>query len=183
MDSRRLKKYRNQLQSKVPLLGSWLKGQAVAALTEDGSAEAIRLLAETVLNYSDTELGTSALQKLEQLARGKNVPAQEALCRLVMANGHAEAARIVEQYGYVPHDETRRALFFFLSCNWDEYEKLDFNLFLLRQAYEAADARLRRRIASMARRAGRLEWVEVVTGTRQPRRLALMSDGEWRTAL
>jgi WD40 repeat protein len=70
-----------------------------------------------------------------------------------------------------------------LSEQWEKYEALDFDHRLLRVVYEAASPRLRRLIASKARAAGRLEWVEVVSGGKQGRRLGAMTDGEWKAAL
>jgi hypothetical protein len=183
MNSRRLTKYRNRLRSKVPLLAGWLKGHAVNALAEEASAEAVGLLADTAQKYQGSEVGRSASRHLERLAAENNLAAREALCGLVMINGHAEASRVVQERRYVPHDETRRALFYFLTHNWDEYEKLDFNHRLLRTSYERADAALRRRIGALARQAGRLEWVDVVTQGRRSRRLGLMTGDEWRATL
>ncbi len=40
-----------------------------------------------------------------------------------------------------------------------------------------------RQIAAKARAAGRIEWVEVVAGGKQGRRLGSMTDGEWNAAL
>jgi WD40 repeat protein len=183
MDARRLKRYRAQLHSNIPLLGAWLQGQAMSALAQDGSAESLRLLGETALKSQGSEPGGTALRYLQRLAEEGNVAAREALCRLVMMDEHCGAANIVHKNGYAPKDKTRRALFFFLTQNWGEYENLDFNHQLLREAYDNADSKMRRRVAALARRAGRLEWVDVVIGKRQPRQLARLSADEWRSTL
>lgn len=80
---------------------------------------------------------------------------------------------------YEPRDYALRALFFFLTEQWDRYEALDFDHSLLRTAYEHADPGLRQRIAAQARSAGRVEWVEVVAGGRQGRRLGELTTHEW----
>jgi sugar lactone lactonase YvrE len=183
MDAGKLKKYRRQLRSRTPLIGGWLQAQALKTLAEDGSAEAVRLLAETAVHGDDDVLHATALGSLRQLAEADNVPAREALCRLVIHHDHPEARALVFAAGYLPHDEVQRALFYFLTDQWQKYEGLDFDHRLLREAYDAGDADLRSRIAAKARQAGRLEWVEVVSGGKQGQRLALMTDEEWQTAL
>src|SRR5262249_1901136 len=94
-----------------------------------------------------------------------------------------EALQIVSRAGYSPHEESHRALFYFLGERWKEYEALDFDHRLLREAYDAANRNLRRRIAAKARQAGRVEWGEVVSGGKQDPRLTLMTTAEWQTAL
>ncbi len=183
MHASQLEKYRLQLHSRLPLIGAWLQEQALRSLAADGSAEAIRILEEAVSDGDHEALGTTAAESLGQLAEHGNVAAQEALCRLVTYDDHELARNIVFAAGYVPHEESQRALFYFLTDQWDKYESLDFDHRLLREAYDAGDPPLRSRIAAKARQAGRLEWVEVVSGGKQGRRLAVMTDEEWRAAL
>jgi WD40 repeat protein len=77
----------------------------------------------------------------------------------------------------------QRALFYFLTGQWEQYESLDFDHTLLRMVYEAGHEDLRKRIAEQARRAGRVDWVEVVTGGRRKRRMGEMTDDEWNATL
>jgi hypothetical protein len=71
---------------------------------------------------------------------------------------------------YAPRDSVQRALFYFLTGRWEEYESLDFDHAYLRTAYETGDERLRGRIAQRARCDGRVEWIEIVTGGHWQRR-------------
>jgi WD40 repeat protein len=183
MDAGQIEKLRQQLGNRVPLLGSWLQNQALKTLSQDGSAEAVRLLAEAVVQAEDEVFGTAVLESLRRLAAQGNVPAQEALCRLVIHYDDRRAAKIVMASGYLPHDESKRALFYFMTERWEEYESLDFDHRLLREAYDSGDARLRSRLAAKARQAGRLEWIEMVSGGKQGRRLGIMSEAEWQTAV
>jgi hypothetical protein len=91
-----------------------------------------------------------------------------------------EVARAAQ---YAPQEPQQRALFYFLTEQWDKYETLDFDQTLLRTAYEVGDTRLRQRVAETARRTGRIEWIEVATGGRQRRRLGEMTDEEWEATL
>src|SRR5207253_10796771 len=180
MDASQVQKCRQHLASRLPLIGAWLQAQAVKTLAADGSAEAVRVLEDAVIETEQEALRGMALESLCQVAAAGNVPAQEALCRLVIHHAHPEASQIVSTCCYAPRDDAHRALFFFLTEQWKEYEALDFNHQLLREAYDSADESLRSRIAAQARRAGRVDWVDVVSGGKQCRRLALMSDDEWQ---
>ncbi|HLJ95231.1 MAG TPA: WD40 repeat domain-containing protein [Gemmataceae bacterium] len=183
MDTTRIEKYRRHLRNRPLMFGGWLQNHALKTLAEDGSAEAMRALADAVANAEDAFLADAALEILRQLAAHDNVAAREALCRLVIHHDEPAARQIVSAAGYVPHEESNRALFYFLTERWDAYESLDFDHRLLRQAYDAGDARLRSRVAAKARQAGRVEWVEVVSGGKLGKRLGAMTDAEWQTAL
>jgi len=183
MEARQIEKYRQQLRSQVPLIGGWLKDQALRTLVEDGSAMAVRVLEDAAVDGAEKPLRDAALDALEQLAKDNNVPAREALCRMVLHHDHAAAREIVLASRYEPHDESYRALFYFLTDQWNAYEQLDFDHQLLRIVYETADRSLRNRIAARARQAGRLEWVDLVAGGKQGKRLALMTEAEWKAAL
>jgi WD40 repeat protein len=84
---------------------------------------------------------------------------------------------------YAPRDPQQRALFYLLTEQWEQYNSLDFDQSLLRAAYQVSNEWLRRRIAELTRRAGRAEFVEVLAGGRQRRRLAEMTDAEWTIIL
>jgi WD40 repeat protein len=183
MNPSELRKYRRQLRNKTPLLGGWLQGHALRSLAEDNSAEAARLLADEVIQGDDPGQRAAAFEALEQSARQGSIAAREALCRLVLRHNHRQAREVVFEAGYLPHDEVRRALFFFLTEKWKAYEKLDFDHHLLREAYDAADGQMRARIATTARRSGRLDWVDIVAGGRKGRRLGTMTQREWQAAL
>jgi len=109
--------------------------------------------------------------------------AQEALCRVVIEHGTPGAARLALSRKLSPRDVAHRALFFFLTEQWAEYESLDYDMSLLRQAYGQAGKDLRARIAGIARQAGRLELVELVAGMRHKRVMGQMTAREWDVAI
>jgi WD40 repeat protein len=183
MDAVQLEQCRRQLQSQVPLLGPWLRRRAVTALADDGSADAVQTLAGIVWRGEDVDTRAAALDALRDLAAVGNVAAQEALCRYAINHDDIPVRMEVLAAGYLPREESQRALFYFLTEQWTAYEALDYDHRLLRAVYEAAGEPLRRRIAVVARDAGRLEWVGVAAGGRQGRRLAAMTDAEWKAAL
>ena len=61
----------------------------------------------------------------------------------------------------------------------EEYESLDFDMSIMTEVYEHGGKDLRSRIAATARRAGRLELVELVAGVRHRRRMGEMTIREW----
>jgi WD40 repeat protein len=120
---------------------------------------------------------------LRQLTEQGNVEAQESLCRLVIFHDLSLAREATLAMPCAPREAPQRALFYFLTEQWDKYESLDFDHSLLRAVYEAADEKLRQRIGEGARRAGRVDWVEVAAGGRRGRRLGEMTDREWEVTL
>jgi WD40 repeat protein len=184
MQAEQLESCRQALKNRWPLIGGWWRMRAVRLLAEDGSAPAVRMLAEAAGSSPSADpMGAVALDALCSLAAAKNEDAREALCRLVIDYGQREAEEEVLAEGYLPRDASRRALLCFLTEQWDKYESLDFDHALLRAAYETGSESLRRRIAAAARAAGRMEWVEVVAGSRLGRRLGSLTDIEWRSVL
>jgi WD40 repeat protein len=183
MDQGQLRKCRQQLYKPMPLIGGWLQHQALRTLAEDGSAPAVRVLGEAIVDSAGKALKEAAYDALRDIAAAGNVPAREAICRLVTRHNHAAARKTALASGYLPHDDLNRALFLFLTSQWSKYDTLDVDHRLLKAAYDNADTRLRARIAARARAAGRFEWVDMVAGGKQARRVAAMTDAEWTTAL
>lgn len=177
------RKLRRRLFTRLPLLGRWLRQQAVADLAQNGSAPAVHILADAAASHEDATLRSHALDELMRLARQGNEAAGEALCLLVIEEEQPEAQGFLVHNDIVPQAAEDRALFLFLTEQWDAYEGLDFDHQLLRSAYTGADARLRRRIASAASRAGRMEWLALVSAGSRGRPLGAMSECEWRTTV
>ncbi|CAN5451121.1 hypothetical protein BH10PLA2_BH10PLA2_03780 [soil metagenome] len=178
-----LDRCRRQLESSTPLVAGWMHERALRSLEADGSAESARVLEDAVIEFQEDERGPEAFAALERLASAGNTPAREALCRLVVQDAFAPALEIVMARGYVPHEERQRAVFYFLLGRWKEYDALDFDRRLLREAYESAEPDVRNRLAAQARRQGRVDWVDVAAGGRLGKHLAQMSAVEWRAAL
>lgn len=130
---------------------------------------------------ADPEVAGRARQTLEQiLNEGKG---QEELCDVVLEHGSPLAEHLAMERGLAPTDTRSLALFCFLTGQWDTYEALDFDMSILREAYEQGGTSLRERIARRARQAGRLELVELVAGVRHRRRMGQMTIREWDVTL
>jgi len=104
--------------------------------------------------------------------------AQQALCRLVIERDDPVARDAALAAGYVPQDEEQRALFFFLTEQWERYDLLDFDRQFLRAAYEEADDHLRRRVREKLRASGRADFLAVLAGQDYRASVLEMSPGE-----
>lgn len=116
----------------------------------------------------------------EALAAGE---LQDALCRVVIEHGLPRARDMALKHGCKPIDVRYRALLYFLTEQWEEYEILDFDMSLLSSSFEHGGKELRSRIADTARRSGRLELVELVAGVRHKRCMGEMTIREWEVTL
>jgi WD40 repeat protein len=118
------------------------------------------------------------------LDRVLEVPdARDALCRVAVEHGSALALEIARNRGFRPKDARDAALLYFLTEQWTEYEALDFDMSLLREAYERGGKKLRDSVSRRARQAGRLELVELVAGVRHKRHMGHMTIREWQVTL
>jgi WD40 repeat protein len=178
-----LEKIERRLQSRAPLIGPWLRRRALRDLAEMGTPRAFRMLARTVAYTTDHDTRHQAFIFLRDMARSGSKPAREAMCRLVINSDYGPARDEVLGAGYQPDEEVHRALFFFMTGQWEAYEALDFDHHMLRTAYSAVSQRLRDRIAGQARSQGRLEWVDIASGGRAGKRLGTMTDAEWKMVI
>ncbi len=265
MTEEQLHTLKRRLYNRIPLIGRWLRRGAAEALTQDGSPEAVRVLAEAVTRTHDRQVVDITLTAYRQLTNqeclnqvctvwaetrhqelaeviiehgwiastpvkikvlsamktGKmdtvvgdgaavikslveachdadeeirfnaakclrhlhHQKAREALCQYSIEHDDPVVHEIVKAAQYAPRNPAQRALFYFLTEQWDKYEHLDFDQRLLKTLYPHIDAQIRKRLAVCARKAGRVEWVEVVVGSRQKKPLAEMTDEDWEVTL
>ncbi len=124
---------------------------------------------------ADAKIAGLARQALQHLKRRT---AREALCQLVIEQDSPPARQAALAAGYLPEDGRQRALFYFLTEQWAEYEAIDFDRSILRAAYEAADEDLRRRMMDRLRRAGRIDYLTVIAGGDYRSRATTMTANE-----
>src|SRR5262249_28359117 len=124
---------------------------------------------------SDVTIRTQACLPLRRL---NNSEAREALCRFLIDQDHAIAREAALQGQYAPRDEYQRALFFFLTEQWERYDALDFNRHLLSSIYASADQPLRQRLTEKLRVAGRTDFLTILVGSDTRSRAALMTTDE-----
>ncbi len=109
----------------------------------------------------DPKIRIRARRLLTQLQRPE---ARETLCRLVIEQDHPAAMEAALETGCLPRDISRRALFLFLTEQWEAYENLDFDHYLLNTAHRTASPELRWRIADKLRKAGRIDFLTILAG-------------------
>ncbi len=158
---------------------SALKTNRLDLLSKDGPALAYPLT--LALDDPDPTIVQRAKQLMDSMLADTEF--QDALCRVVIEHGLPRARKIARSRGCQPVDSRRRALFYFLTEQWDEYESLDFDMSIMTEIYEHGGKDLRSRIAATARRAGRLELVELVAGVRHRRQMGEMTIREWEVTL
>ena len=129
-------------------------------LLGDGGAEVVAPLV-AACEDRDPDISQRAQALLVQLRRAE---AKEALCQLVLARDHPHARAAALTTGYLPKEAGARALFLFLTEQWERYEAFDFDHALLSTAHRAAPPELRRRIADKLRAAGRTDFLTVLAG-------------------
>ncbi len=158
---------------------SALRNQQYDALNEPAENLIHPLL--SALSDEDKLIVDRAAHLLDQLVEDKQ--ASEALCYWTLRLDVPRGLEIAVHHGIFPQSLTDRALFFFLTEQWLQYESCDFDLSILRQWFDHGGRGLRVKIAETARRAGRLELVELVSGSRHRRKMGEMTAREWQTAM
>jgi hypothetical protein len=123
-----------------------MQGRQVALMLERAAGEKSRL-AESIT---------------ETLANLESERAQQILCKWIIERDMPLAQEAAVEAGYAPHNLTDRVLFYFLTEQWQEYDKLDFDRRMLRALYQNASVALRNRLAALIRKSGRLEFLEIM---------------------
>lgn len=148
-------------------------------LFEPAGAQIIELLLRACAD-PDPTVARNARLAFPQL---KNPAAQAEFYRRVIETDQPLVRELALTVPYTPLDPQQRALFYLLSEQWDRYEALDFDRSLLRTAYQVGSVWLQRRITDLTRRSGRADFIEVLAGGRQRRRLVEMTGSEWAVVL
>ncbi len=160
-------------------LSNWVAVlRAVRASDEESSAA----LVERYPAFSPAERRL-ALDLLDAAARQGDAHARESLSQFFIQYEDSDSLALAQAGGYAPRDALQRALFLFLSQQWQAYETLDFNHRLLITAYETADARMRKRLLDISRLSGQIEWFEGLSSANRTRWLRDLSDADWEIVL
>ena len=184
-------KNRDKLLEQIVCRGRYVAQQPievkVLTLLKIGRLEAIqdsdKEIVEPLLNVfndKDSEITNRASECAISLT---NSEAIDYICCLAIEQNHQIAHQIAMEAQYAPRQPSQKALFYFLTEQWDKYENLDYEHTLLQKVYELGDDKLRKQIANKARQAGNTAWIQIVAGGRKGQRLGEMTDAEWKTTL
>lgn len=125
-----------------------------------GKTDWIEPLAQAALD-ADPLIAERACQVLREL---ETVKAQETLCRLAIRQGNAPALAAALSAGYLPRGGQERALFLFMTEQWERYASHDFDRQLMRMAYVTAPEPLQQRIREKLRNLGRIDFLPIIAG-------------------
>ena len=140
-------------------------------------------IVESLLNATQDKDSEIANRASECATMFDSPKYQELICRLVIESDHSIARQVAINAQYAPREPSRRALFYFLTEQWDKYESLDYEHTLLQTAFEYSNEQLRQKITEQIRKIGRVEWVKVIAGGHKGKRLGAMTDAEWEATL
>ena len=166
------------VKANTPRFRNW--SRMVDALRQP-DASTMQNLISIYPNLSQVEQSI-CLRYLTQLSVD-NSDVQEAICQLFIQYDDQLAHESALKYHYLPAEPFAQALFYFLSGDQDEYQKLDFNHNLLVTAYEVSSRGLRRRLLAYSRQTGRVDWLRAVNQANQARWLSDLTDSDWKTAI
>ena len=123
-----------------------------------------------------------ALHHLNHAATVSSV-AREVICRLFIQYEDRAARDLAVTNNYSPENPTEKALFYFLSEQWDLYAQSDINHAALIHSYEVNGRDLRRRILALSRQSGQIEWLREISKTADIRWLGDLTDPDWELSI
>ena len=126
---------------------------------------------------------TLSLNYLERLADTGILDAQNATCLIYIYWDSEPARNLALSKQWSPTHPSDRAIFYFLTGSWQNFETLDFDRRLIRAGYEQASPDLKKKILSQSRYSGQVEWLQNTPGISKPRYVSDMQDADWMAAI
>ncbi|RPJ40878.1 MAG: HEAT repeat domain-containing protein, partial [Chloroflexi bacterium] len=151
-------RYQARGPAQVRLLTALKTGAQAAA--EKTDPQGLPFLLQAVQDRDET-IRQNAQQALLHLRDQETI---DALCSRVIEKEDPQAKEIALANHYAPAAPELRALFYFLTQQWDAYDALDFDQNMMRVIYEASPADLRQRIAAQLQTAGRTDYLTILAG-------------------
>ncbi len=131
---------------------------------------------------ADPELGGPALQALDALPDRE---AREAACQAVLDSAFPPepAVEVLVRRGWAPEEQGPRALFYFVTGQYERFEDLDYDHSLLQAAYSELPDGLRARVINRIRGSGRAGLVRILQTDESRRRLHGLTISEYEAVL
>jgi WD40 repeat protein len=152
---------------------SALKSNQGDQLLDEGP-EAVEPLARACDDV-DPQVAGNARMVLRRL---RKTATREAVCQLFLEHDNLAARDAALAAGWLPEGAGDRALFLFLSEQWDRYDIFDFDRRLLAAIHESASPELKQRITEKLRTAGRPDFLSVLAGADYRARVSRMEPEE-----
>ncbi|MEA5490219.1 MULTISPECIES: WD40 repeat domain-containing protein [Pseudanabaena] len=130
------------------------------------------------MNDKDSQIVKFANYSLTHL---KDKAIIDSLCKRWIENPSKLLENIIREGGYEPEEASDKALFYFLMDEWQKYEDLDFDQSLLSKAYRSANQGIQNRISDKSRKAGRSEFIKIITNSNRSFDDEKMTDQDWET--
>jgi WD40 repeat protein len=115
------------------------------------------------------------------LLKLSNLETRDELCAFALDPDNKFAREIALEAAYAPQAQPDRALFYFLTKQWERYDSFDFDRRYLQFAYKGAHEKMRTRIIELARTSGRSELVSLLVGSADiEKRVRSMNAEDWQ---
>ncbi|BAQ66690.1 WD40 repeat domain-containing protein [Geminocystis sp. NIES-3709] len=108
---------------------------------------------------------------------------QEEVCRLASEENNPLALEVATRCHYLPTEPSQGALFCYFTQQWDQYQEVDPEYKLLEDIYYNAPEELKNRIDDHGKIYKRLEWVWMILGGKEGRRISDISLNQWQTII
>jgi WD40 repeat protein len=155
---------------------SALKFNQYDKIINDGS----EILDPLIKAFGDKDLQIKSNAKI-CITQLQNKQTIDSLCKRWIESQNPVLKPIIQKSGYEPSNSSMKAVFFFLLGEWQKYEDLDFDQSLLSKAYHSGNEVVKRQIASQAKRAGRIEWIKILTNEGSSFNIEEMTDKDWES--
>jgi len=120
---------------------------------------------------------------LEEQASQQSALISNLICNIFVLYEDELALNLSIQCNLTPTDSIEKAVFLFLSNQWDLYQKLDFNRALISSAYEKSSEPVRKRLLNSSRESGINDWLANLSQRSQSRWLDDMRFEDWMLAI
>ena len=94
-----------------------------------------------------------------------------------------QVANIARKVGDNLKVQDNKVLYYFLSEQWDKYQRIDFDQNILNKIFHLDLGRIRHKITDKVKKSGKSEWLSIIMGAEQEQNLESMSEYDWQVAL
>jgi WD40 repeat protein len=155
-----------------------LKNRRSEKIPEYGEEAIVPLLKAT--DDADREIVDAALNLLRETA---DPGWRESVCNVFINTDYPFAREAVIAAGYEPKDVDKRAIFYFLTDQYERYEGMDFDHSMLRTAYETVNEPMRQRIMERIRKNGNVDLSGVINHSAKKQKARTPTDTEWEVVI